>query len=141
VNLACEADVEQVESTTGELQTVYTATPANAASGTGGTAHYAAAVGAVITWRTGGIRNNRRVRGRTFLVPLYNTVFAADGSLASTTITTLGTAAAALSSSSGSPDLGVWARPTAPGASDGEWHVVTSHSIPDMGAVLRSRRD
>lgn len=141
VNLAAEADVEEIEETTGSLVNVLSATPAAAQAGTGGTGNYAAAVGAVITWRTAGIRNGRRIRGRTFIVPLYGGVFSTDGSLASSTVTTLGTAATTFSSIAGTPDLGVWARPSGPGATDGIWHAVNSHSIPDMSAVLRSRRD
>lgn len=141
VNLAAEADVEVIEETTGALQNVLQAVPAAAQAGTGGVGNYAAAVGAVITWRTAGVRNGRRIRGRTFLVPLYNSMFSTDGSLASTTVTTLNTAATNLLATTSSPDFGVWARPTGPGATDGIWYLANSASVPDMSAVLRSRRD
>lgn len=137
-----ESDVEVLEETDGTLTNVLGATAVSAVPGTAsGTASYAAAVGAVVTWRTGGIRNGRRIRGRTFLVPLSSTAFAPDGTLAVAFINTLEPGATALINGTGTPDLGVWARPSGPGATDGVWNVVTSYSIPDMGAVLRSRRD
>lgn len=152
VNIQVESDVEVIEETTGALTDVLAGTPVAVVAGLASpTAVYAAAVGAVVTWRTGGIRNNRRIRGRTFLVPLSSTAFASDGTLSAVAVTDLSDAATLLRSAAGTPDLGVWARPTAikdaagnpTGAynADGIWYVVASHSIPDMGAVLRSRRN
>jgi len=141
-SIQIESDVEVIEETTGQLTTVLAATPVAVVSGAASAAAtFASAVGAVVTWRTPGIRNGRRIRGRTFLVPLSSTAFQNDGTLASSTVGTVGSAAAALIDSAGTPDLGVYARPTGPGATDGIWYAVTSYSIPDMGAVLRSRRD
>lgn len=102
---------------------------------------YTAAAGAVINWRTNGIRNGRRVRGRTFLVPLTFSSFGADGALNANTRTLITDAAAALSASNGSPDLGVYARPTTKDGTDGAWFVVSSSSVPSMSAMLTSRRD
>lgn len=134
-------DVEVIEETNNTLQSVLTAVPdAARTGGATGAASFVAAAGAVISWRTGGIRANRRVRGRTFLIPLSSQAFQSDGTLLSTALTTLNTAATALRNNTGTPDLGIYARPTATGATDGVWFAVTSHSIPDMGAILRSRR-
>lgn len=142
VAIQVESDVEVIEETTGMLTTVLSATPVSPTAGAASaSATFAAAVGAVVTWRTPGIRNGRRIRGRTFLVPLSSTAFAPDGTLATSTISTIAGAATALIDGSGSPDLGVYARPTGPGATDGIWYVANSFSVPDMGAVLRSRRD
>jgi hypothetical protein len=102
---------------------------------------YAGPVGAVVNWKTGGIRNGRRIKGRTFLVPLNGGVFDTNGTLAAGLITSLTTGAAALAANDVNGDLGVWARPTAPGATDGVWTVVSSSNVPDLAAVLRSRRD
>jgi len=136
-------DCEVLEETTGVLTGVLTATPGATVTGTAGAgAQFAAAVGAVVNWRTNGVRNGRRIHGKSFIVPLANLGFAVDGTLDPGFITTASTAAAALRDpSTGSPDLGVWARPSAPGATDGVWYVTSGYSIPDMGAVLRSRRD
>jgi hypothetical protein len=148
VNLSLLPDVEVIDEATGEIREVRGAVVdppkfGSAAAGTG----YAAAVGAVITWRTGIVIDGRRLKGRTFLVPLTAGAFQNDGSLLQTTVDTLNTAATGLHDSVGSPDLGVYSRPRKADpvknitAREGRWALVTTHSVPDMGAVLRSRRD
>lgn len=136
-----QSDVEAISPTTGELLNVHSAGARSAISGSAANAPYSAASGAVVTWRTAGVRNGRRVRGRTFLVPAANIAYENDGTLSAAALTTIGNAATALADTAGPIPLGVWARPTGPGATDGDWHAVTSASVPDMGAVLRSRRD
>jgi len=64
-----------------------------------------------------------------------------NGTISADTITTLTTAATAMASTATDAHLGVYARPTGPGATDGMWSPVTSFSIPDLAVVLRSRRD
>jgi hypothetical protein len=142
VTIKLPTEVEVLEDTTGQLINVL---PVPALPTTIGTAsatdRYASAVGAVITWRTGGIRNGRRIKGRTFCVPLAGNAYGNDGTLHADAMASFTTAATNLTNQTGTPDLGVYARPTGPGATDGIWHAVTSFSVPDMGAVLRSRRD
>ena len=141
VRLKMDSDVEIIDEANGQLQTVVSAgaRPEHANPVQGGA--YSAPTGSVITWRTGGVRNGRRIRGRTFIVPCYNAAFDVDGSLTTAARDQLEGSSAALISATGIPDLGVYARPTGPAATDGVWHVVTSFSVPDMAAVLRSRRD
>lgn len=142
VQVQVENDIEVIEETTGDLVNILSAASTSAV--TGGAASgspYAAPVGAVVTWRTTVVRNNRRIRGRSFLVPLSSTAFENNGTLVSTALTVINNAATALINPAGAPDLGVWARPTVPGANDGLWAAVSSFSVPDMGSVLRSRRD
>lgn len=142
VMLRTEAEVEVIEETDGKLQDMFTTVPAAAQAGAMSTASgFSAPSGAVINWRTSGVRNGRRIRGRTFLVPLGAGSYQSDGTLASAAQTGLAAAAQALIDTSGSPDLGVYARPSAPGATDGNWVVATSSNVPDLAAVLRSRRD
>lgn len=137
-----ESDVEVIEETNGDLLNVLSGTAVSAVSGgASGSAPFAAPVGGVVTWRTSVVRNSRRIRGRTFLVPLSSAAFETNGTLSSSALTDINTAATSLTNPAGSPDMGVWARPTAPGATDGLWAAATSFSIPDMGTVLRSRRD
>lgn len=102
-----------------------------------GAGAYSAPTGAVVHWLTTGIHNKRRTRGSTFVVPLVGSAFESDGSLTSTALTDLRTAAQLLVT----PDVGlaVWARPTK--VKPGEAYPVTSSTVPDMAAVLRSRRD
>jgi len=137
-----EPDVDVIESTDGKLISVLNGgAPGPVAGGASAAAGYATAVGAVVTWRTAGIRKGRRVKGRTFIVPLSSVAFANDGTLNGDIIFSLTQAALGLSDQASSPDLGVYGRPSAKGATDGVWFPVASYSIPDMGAVLRSRRD
>lgn len=140
--LTVEPDVEVIEDTNGQLVDVVSVTPpivVNSVATAG--MNMNAAVGAVITWRTQLIRNGRRIRGRTFLVPLVSATFTDAGVIAANNLAQLNVAANSLRNATGSPDLGVYARPSGPGATDGMWAAVTSHSIPAVGAVLRSRRD
>lgn len=135
-------DVEEIEDTTGEMVNVMSTTaPAVVNATTTAAFNYAGPVGAVINWRTSTVRRGRRIQGRTFLVPLLSNNFEVNGTLGAGSITTLAAAAAALSADGASPDLGVYARPSKDGVTPGQWAPVTGYNVPDMGAVLRSRRD
>lgn len=140
VTITPDSNVDLLEDTTGELIDSFSATGAGPVEGTdsGG---YQSAGGACITWRTGGIRNGRRIIGRTFLVPLAGSLFTTTGGLIPTIQQNIQTAANALLNPAGTPDLGVYARPTAPGAADGQWTVARAASVPSRGSILRSRRD
>jgi hypothetical protein len=142
-SLQVQSDVEVVEETTGEMLSVFNVPSYAALQGQAASAPYSAASGAVITWRTAGVRNGRRVRGRTFIVPLANSAYQSDGTLAAAMITSLNTnlQGAGFLGSTESAILGVYSRPSVKGASDGTWHQVTGFTIPDKVAVLRSRRD
>jgi len=98
---------------------------------------YAGASGACVTWNTAGVIAGKRVRGRTFLVPLITTCYDTNGSLSATTLTTLGTSAAGLITSGGG-EFVVFARPRA--FTGGQAHPITGATVPDLAAVLRSRR-
>jgi len=141
-SLQTMADVELIEDTTGELISVLTADNAATTNSTGPSfVTYSGPSGSIVTWRTAGIRNGRRIRGRTFIVPMHGNTYDTNGTISADTITTLTTAATAMASTATDAHLGVYARPTGPGATDGMWSPVTSFSIPDLAVVLRSRRD
>jgi hypothetical protein len=133
------ATVEAIEETTGALVGFWTGTPAAAAVGTGGTT-YAAGAGAVVSWYTSTVKNGRRIRGRTFMVPLAGASYQDDGTIVNSKFTSWNTATTTLIATGASAELGVWSRPSSPGASDGDWALVTSFRIPDMVAMLTSRR-
>lgn len=118
---------------------------------------YSAPSGAAVTWHTTIILNGRRVKGRTFVVPLRSEFYGPDGSLDDTTLNVLRAAAAALvAASPGSmliyhrPTDNVVGVPAGPGGSppavpsvpgtDGQGCPVVSSTISDKAAVLRSRR-
>lgn len=118
-----------------------------------GTGTYAGNAGAVVHWLTSGVINGRRIRGRTFLVPLISTQFESNGSLSATALSSIGTAASALRTSVGA-NFRVWRRPvlahtkydpktgqpTQVAAVAGSNSDVVNHRIPDLAISLRSRR-
>lgn len=141
VTLQVLNELEEIVVTTGNMLGVYTTASQTAQTGTAGaTVGWAAPAGAVITWNTAGVKNSRRVRGRTFIVPLANSAYETDGTIGPTALTGLNTAATNLRTSGTETTLAVYCRPTGPGLSDGQQHEVLSHRIPDMCAMLTSRR-
>lgn len=140
VKFQVNPQVQRIEDTTGDLVGFFNTTPAAQRTGTG-TGSYSAASGMCFNWYTNGVRNGRRIRGRTFVVPVAGNALGPDGTLDDTKVTGLRTATASLLSATGSGDFGVWSRPSGPGATDGAWWLTTSFTLPDKVAVLRSRRD
>lgn len=141
VKIDVMGDVELIDPANGKLQDVITVGMREQLVGTAVSAGYSAPTGAVVTWRTAGVKNGRRVRGRTFLVPAASSAFQNDGTLDPAAVTTLQNAATGVLNYTGAGDLAVWSRPSAVGATDGSFHMATGASVPDMGAVLRSRRN
>lgn len=134
-----QGEVATIDENTG-LATDYDQLRSDVSPGTGGmSGPYSAASGAVISWQTSGVRNGRRVQGRTFIVPLGGSAYQADGTLASNTIGILGDAAEELVGTGFDSGFSIWSRPGSTGG--GEVWPVTAYRIPDMAAVLRSRRD
>lgn len=141
VTLTVINEVEEILVTDGSMIGFFATTAGLAHVGTAGAASgWAAAAGAVISWSTAGVRNSRRVRGRTFVVPLSNEAWDTDGTIKLTTMTDLNTAATNLRTAGTNVTLAIFARPTAPGASDGVSWDVLGHRVPDMSAILTSRR-
>lgn len=152
VSLTTDPDVEALDVATGSLQAIYSTSPAAASVSTQGQSQpWTAAQGAVITWKTNTIKNRRRMRGRSFLVPMAISITEMNGTLAPGFATGLNASAAALRAPTGSTRLFVYARPvkdfTIPGTdvsytfAGGKAGEVIGHSVPDTVAVLRSRRD
>lgn len=135
------SQVELINDSNGQLIGFLNTNPFARANGTG-TGNYAAAAGAVTNWYTGGVRNGRRVRGRTFIVPLAGSALGPDGTIDEATLGTTRSAATALCApAAGASKLCIWSRPSSKGATDGISYDVISANIPDKTAVLRSRRD
>lgn len=127
---------DQVNEATGAITGVWSGAAQAVVTG-GGNVAYANAVGACVNWRTGLIIDGRRPMGRTFLVPLTSQAFETNGTLGSVALTTIGTAATQLIADLAG-ELKVWHRPNAAGP--GSNVTVLTAQVPDMGAVLRSRR-
>ena len=79
----------------------------------------------------------RRIQGRTFLVPLVASAFDSTGTISTAALATLQTAANGLVAYD-TIDPVVWKRPTP--FTVGSFATITEARIPDMAAVLRSRR-
>ena len=127
-----------VEDSSGQITAAWdTPGSGGVVTSTAGSASYPGAAGAVVNWLTNSFAGGRRVRGKSFLVPLTGASFSSSGDLQGTTVTTIQTAATGLITASAG-DLCVWHRPTA--FSAGSSHTVTSATVPDLSAVLRSRR-
>lgn len=125
-----------VDINTGELTGTWTDGSSSSVSSSGAGA-YAAGVGARFTWPTSGIRNGRRVRGSTFLVPLVTSCYQADGTIDGAVWTSLSSAAGALYTGT-APALRVWSRPV--NGAGGQSNTVIGSALPDKVSWLRSRR-
>lgn len=109
-----------------------------------GTNSYAGNAGAVLHWLTNDVINGRRLRGRTFFVPLVSNAFETNGSLGTLFINTAVAAGTTYLSSQGA-SAGVWSRPfthpTDPTKNrEGTVRQATSVRMPDLAVSMRSRR-
>lgn len=128
---------DTIEVETGLLQSVWSdGNPLIAQAGQESHA-YPAGVGACINWMTDGIVNGRRVRGRTFVVPLDGTRYDTDGTIEPTALSILRTAASDLLTACGEHFV-IYHRPV--DGAGGSAHAVTDYSVADRVSTLRSRR-
>jgi hypothetical protein len=150
-SLLVESAVALIEDFSGEQTGELAVSPAPAVVTGTSTGAYTAPSGAVITWGTGAYRFGRKVKGRTYIVPLGAGSYDATGTLEATHQSGLQSAANALIATGA--HLVVYSRPRAAKAAeriDGSDAVaarvgastgVTSAVVADRAAVLRSRRD
>lgn len=137
VNFASEMTIHN--DATGQLVGTIPVTPPLAVQGTG-TGSWAGGAGYRVDWLTQAIRNGRRVRGRTFIVPASNTVFSTEGRVLGATATTANTAGNGLlaTASLAGNDLAVWSRPGPAGP--GQVFAVTDPATSTLAATLRGRK-
>jgi hypothetical protein len=137
ITISFRSTVDVVEETDGSLANQLPVTAPGSLTGADSKV-YAALAGSCVTWRTADFHNGRRVRGRTFLVPLGGNALQSDETIDNTQLGFINTAAASLVSAA--PELVVWRRPTAVGATDGTHSVVISGTSADRACYLTSRR-
>lgn len=125
-----------VEEATGLITGAW-AGPAVTSQSCTGSGNYAGNAGAVINWRTTLLVAGRRVKGRTFLVPLVTTAYDSGGSLSAGFISSVNAAAAALITG-WAGGLKVWSRPRPTIA--GAQATVLTGTVPDLAVSLRTRR-
>lgn len=125
-----------IDSATGEITGTWTeATPADVNSS--GIGVHAQGVGARVTWGTAAIRNGRRVRGSTFLVPLTAGCYADDGTIETGILTLMrGVVSSAITDFDGAARI--YSRPD--GTQAGAGAAILSGTVPDRVSWLRSRR-
>lgn len=128
--------LDVLEDSTGELTGIETEGTEYVVNGGAG-GDFSAPSGACVTWITNAFVAGRRVRGRTFLVPIVSECYDVDGSIDAPNLARFRDAALDLFTAC---DLAIWHRPTSPGGSDGSAHEVTGSAVRDRAAVLRSRR-
>jgi hypothetical protein len=144
VRITYPSSGDVIHSSTGHLDSSWSATPNTDTVGTGG-GFIAAPAGFALTWLTTTIvppdassKTSHRVRGRTFIVPIATNSYDSDGTLQSGTMTRVNAAAAALVSA-GTGHWNIWHRPSK-GGSEGVAAPVTGYEFHDKVAILRSRR-
>lgn len=138
VTITVPGSGDVIEDTTGELLSVWSAAGGGTVTGTASPAA-AAGVGACVTYRTGGIINGRKLRGRTFLVPYSASAYDQDGTLTVNAKTFTDAFATAIMASG---PLAVWHRPKKGGpGNDGNSYGATLAITHDKVAYLSSRRD
>lgn len=138
VQIAIHPEVEEIDEATGEVTGFQVIDPGDPLSGVGG-GGYSAPSGAVVNWRTNDLRFGRRIRGRTFLVPLNSGSYDSDGTLSEDALQEVRAFADVLTTPDFDSELVVWSRPI--DGSGGVAGTVVGYSVPDKAAVLRSRRD
>ena len=125
--------VEIIDSATGDLISTTNVTAPGIL-----TSVNTATSGACVTWLTAGVVAGKRVKGRTFFVPLNSTAYQDDGTLNESIKVQLQTACTAYAN--GAWDPAIYHRPS-PGGGGGSSHPITAAVVRDKAAVLTSRRD
>lgn len=121
---------------TGEISGTWVDGAASSVTGSG-SGTFSLGVGIRLVWNTSGIRNGRRVKGSTFLVPTVGGIFATDGTIATTTVNSLQTAVNTyITAMAGFARIYSRAAPGVPGQAN----AVISGTVPDAVSWLRTRR-
>lgn len=132
--------VSEHDEQTGDIVSFWTATPAAAAAGTNVGTAFTSGTGYCINWQTGGVRNGRRVRGRTFVVPITGSMYESNGSFINAEVASWRAQAITLASDTNGVRLGIFAHTPNALIPDGGIYDVTGVSINDRPAFLTSRR-
>lgn len=130
-----DADVSTLNDSTGQLVSVEATVPL-IQSGPGGNASYTAGAGACVGWVCNEVHGSKRLRGRTFVVPLLGLAYDETGTIQTAALSGIRAAATALLTSG---DFGVWGRPV--NGANGLFGLAVATNTRDKVAWLSSRRD
>lgn len=136
--------IDVFDTVSGELLASHVATTVPAVTTGSGTTGYAGGVGGKVVWNTGQIREGRRVKGSTFIVPMLSSVFTGTGTIQPGTTTQINASATALIAdlAAAQTSLAVWSRPaSSPSFRAGFATQVVAGSMGQKSAILRGRRD
>lgn len=149
VSIQVAGSGDMIDPINGDLMGTWSGTAPALVTGTD-TGVYSAPTGAIVHWLTGDVLDGHRLVGGTYLVPLAGAAFDLTGSIASTPLTTLRTAAQDYITYAGGSTV-VWHRPRVAKAATaykpavtaraGGYSVFSAADVPDRAVVLRSRRD
>lgn len=140
VGMYVQSDVEVIDWTTGDLQSVVSGTGVTLVLGTG-TTNALVAMGPLVQWRTSTVVGKRMLRGRTFIVPSSSSAIGVSGLVTAAVITALSNGGSALIATA-AVTLSIWHRPNPlADAPVGTVGAVVSCTVPPKVSVLRSRRD
>lgn len=139
VNVQARAEVLVVDEANGDITGSWTVSPAPTLKAGQSAGVYSRLSGGCINWSTDLFVDSRRVKGRTYIVPVGQGKMQSDGTLAPDFLTEMNTAGVALLGLD--PAFSIWHRPTTHAAADGAIGHVVSLRVPDKAIKLTSRRD
>lgn len=139
VTVTFDSEMTVYNDATGQLTATVPVTPPQSTTGLVAS-QWAAGSGLRVDWLTPFIRNGRRVRGRTFIVPAGLDAFTNSGQVSGPAISQMTAAGATMVNelSANASPLCIYARPT-PGNA-GQAYNVTSVAVPTQAATLRGRK-
>jgi hypothetical protein len=137
VKIAGDPFVDVIDPATGDQTGTIGVTPVAALNGiaTGG---WADVSGLSLTWITASFIKGRRVKGRTYFVPMAAGAYETDGTLTTAVLASVQAAASQYLGKISEPV--VWHRPTTVGGSDGSDSSIAAGRIIDHPSILTSRR-
>lgn len=149
VSISFESQLEVINAENGQIENIVSASPPAPVTGSG-SGGYSSGAGMCVHWITQDFRKGRRVRGRSFMVPLSAQAFDTTGTLNNTLITTMQGLGATLAANE-AVQLSIFRRPVMTETTNtvedplvaipGSQHRVTAVRISDKGAYLTSRRE
>lgn len=138
-----------IDETNGKMTGVWGAGTTTTTSASGVNT-YPPQAGAQVKWDTNDFVNGRRVRGRTYIVPLTTSAFSSGGLIGSTVANAINAAATTMISSY-TGNLVIWSRPLFELDADGNptevlkragsIHTVSTSTCPLKSVTLNRRRD
>lgn len=134
VQITFDTEARELNVVTGALESVGSVDAPAAVTGASA-AVYSAPSGARVDLITESIVAGRRLRGRTYMVPLYSTAYTTNGSISSGAQSSLEGAFETFRDQAGAYSLAVWSR------THGVLADVASVNVPSEAAILRSRRE